>query len=286
MWLRIEPVHAVVYFAPEHRAAQDQAGLAYFASRAAPLGAVPAEVVTALFYNFAPRMVARAIPDAWRFADPSRVLHARLDGVTRALTRLTSDTVDHRAVARAAAALRAVTHRAAVAGHPMFAANAALEWPEQPLAALWHATTLLREHRGDGHVAALQSHEVDGCQAHVLAAARGHTTADTLRRHRGFTDEEWEHARERLQQRGLLDRDGALTVDGRRLHDDIELLTDRLADATWKGLSDAQEHDLAQLLEPVLAAIRRSGVIPYPNPMVLPAPPSSERGGAAPANRP
>ncbi len=65
---RFEPVHALTYFAPEARAAYDEAGfrgfwMGYFAARSAPLGVVPAEVVTAVFYNFARTHVARAL--AW-----------------------------------------------------------------------------------------------------------------------------------------------------------------------------------------------------------------------------
>ena len=173
---RFEPIHAVTYFAPEARAAMDGFGfrgfwMGYFAARSAPLGQVAPEVVTALFYNFAPARVARALPAAWEIAPPLAVVQAREAAAVAALRRygLTDDENVRTAAQLAGSAIQ----QASVVGRALFAANLALPWPTEPLAALWHATTLLREHRGDGHIAALVAEGVSGRESNVLQCAAG-----------------------------------------------------------------------------------------------------------------
>lgn len=155
----VESIHAVVYFAPEPQSAYAQLGLkgywrGYFASRAAPLGAAGPQLVTALFAGFAPEMVARALPEVWTLASPQQVQAARQAGATAALRRLLGDS--H---LESVAAVAALTGRCVQAlplpGRPMAAAQADLQRPPEPLAALWHDCTVLREHRGDGHLAAV-----------------------------------------------------------------------------------------------------------------------------------
>jgi hypothetical protein len=222
------------------------------------------------FYNFAPAMVARAIPDAWRFASPERVLKARYAAVGRALDRLIGHD-QRQTLAQATELLEAAATGCDVAGRPMYAANAALGWPDEPLQRLWHATSLLREHRGDGHVTALLAHQIDGCQAHVLASAAGVTPAEQLRPNRGWTNDAWDEATERLHRRGLLTVEGDVTDRGRTLHGEIERLTDQLAKEPWGRISRQSEQNLLMALDPILQAIHGSKVIPYPNPMGLPA---------------
>src|SRR5437868_3965299 len=172
MWALYEPIHAVAYFAPEALAALESAGLrgfwrGYFAGRAAPLGAVGAGVVTATFYGFHPDFVARAVPSIWDLASPAAVLDARLAGIDAALGPLLAGHDVSPAVER----LRRALDGSDAAGRPLYAANAELTWPTDPHLALWHACTLIREHRGDGHVAALVGAGVDGCAAHLLRVA-------------------------------------------------------------------------------------------------------------------
>ncbi|MGB7109611.1 MAG: hypothetical protein WBD77_03440, partial [Mycobacterium sp.] len=155
---RFEPVHGVTYFAPEAREALDGLGykgywMGYFAARSAPLGTVPREVVTAIFYNFAPERVAKALPAAWQIAGPEAALRARQDSAVAALRRYGLAGDENITVAAELAGKAA--REALLDGRPLFAANRALPWPDDPLAALWHAATLLREHRGDAHVAVL-----------------------------------------------------------------------------------------------------------------------------------
>jgi hypothetical protein len=125
----------------------------------------------ATFYNFHPRMVRRAIPDAWGFAPPERVLAARREGADAALRRLLGGWADGPEAAEAAALARQAMEGQDPAGRPLFGAHAALPWPEPPHLALWHAATCYREFRGDGHVACLLADDVGGLEAHVVAPA-------------------------------------------------------------------------------------------------------------------
>ena len=215
MWRAVEPLHAVTYFAPEPRAFCDALGtkgfwMSYFAQRAAPLGAAPPELVTALFYNFHPALVARAVPDVWAVASPARFLQARSDGVDAALRRLLGpDTIASAELAEAAEIARAAALAAPTAGRALAAANAALGWPDAPHLVLWHAQTVLREQRGDGHVAALLTAGLDPAEALVLFAADSALDADWMRQRRGWSEQEWAAAVQRLVARGLFVADGA-----------------------------------------------------------------------------
>lgn len=272
MWMLLETVHAVVYFAPEVRAALSEAGLrgfwmGYFGGRAAPLGPVGPEMVTALFYNFAPPMVRRSIPDAWTFATPERILEARLDATGVVLERLVGD---GRRVADAADLVRRAAEAGDLAGRPLYAAHAALPWPTDPVPALWHGATLLREHRGDGHVAALLTAGVDGCEAHVLRVAAGSVDRPVLQDNRGWSDEEWTGAEGRLRGRGVIGPSGRLTAEGGGLLLQIERATDDAASRPWSALSADELGQLEELLLPMARLIASGGLIPYPNPMGLP----------------
>jgi hypothetical protein len=277
MWQLLEPYHALIYFAPEAREAYNAAGLkgywmGYFASRAAALGPVPANVVAATFYNFHPRMVARAIPDAWRFASPDRVLAARYRSADAALRRLLADKIGSSAIAEAALLARTAAEGCEVAGRPLFGAHLALPWPEEPHLALWHAATLLREYRGDGHVAALMAEGVDGCEAHVTLVATGAAPRAAIQPHRGWSDEEWKEAERGLKERGWLDESGALTEAGRRGRQALEERTDRLAHRPWQHLGDEGCARLHALVWPLSDTIVRQGGLPIPNPLGLPWP--------------
>ena len=277
LWRLLEPYHALTYFAPESRRAFGAAGLrgfwmGYFAGRSAPMGPVGPALVTATFFNFAPAMVARSIPDAWSFATPASVLDARLAAIDETLGRLLGPTVGDRTVARAADLAVAAVGEADGAGRPLFAANAALGAPGPAHLALWWAATCLREHRGDGHVAAATLAGLDGCEVHVTLVAAGALTRQVLQPNRGWTDDEWDGAVERLRLRGWLDAEGGLTGPGRRARARLEEDTDRLAAAPWRRLGRQAAEELAGLLEPVAGAVLAAGEIPMPNPMGLPRP--------------
>src|SRR5947208_10422548 len=206
-----ESLHAFAYFVPEVDAALTGAGLRpgrmpYFAGRSAAMGAVGPEVVAATFYNFNPGVVARVIPRAWTLATPEQVLEARLAGVDKALTRLLGDHVKSDEVAEAAELAREASEGCTGEGRPLYAAHAGLAWPGEPHLVLWHAVTLLREYRGDGHVAALLHAGVPGLDALIehTATGRGFTVA-AAKATRGWSDEEWAAAEARLRAAGRLD---------------------------------------------------------------------------------
>lgn len=269
---RYEPVHAVTYFAPEARAALDALGyrgfwMGYFAARSAPLGTVPREVVTSVFYNFAPERVAKALPAAWEIAAPQAALQARQESAVAALRRYGLGSDENVRVA-AELAGKAASH-APLDARPLFAANLALPWPDDPLAALWHATTLLREQRGDAHVAVLAAAGVSGRESNVLHAAAGNVARDYIARTRDYDEAAWRHHEERLAARGLLDDDGSLSTAGRELKDHIESTTDALSLSALEALSDDEVETLFRALSPITRAVVGAGDIPAATPMTL-----------------
>lgn len=270
LWQLYEPVHAVTYFAPQARAAFEGIGLrgfwrGYFAGRAAPLGAVAAAPVTALFFSFAPAMVSRALPEVWQRASPEQALAARLDGAVAALRAVLPP--EPARWAQAADLLATAAQAASTDGRALGAANAALPRPTDPIARMWHAATVLREHRGDGHVAALVDAELTGCQALVLRNAL-HGGREQLQPNRGWSDSEWDAAARALAERGLLDDEGRPTATGEATHRAIESRTDQLAAQPWTTLTSADQTRLSHLLAQLAAAV--DGTVPYPNPMGLP----------------
>jgi hypothetical protein len=272
-WTLFEPIHAIVYFAPEsteiYRAAGLRGGwMGYFASRSAAMGAVGAEVVTAVFHNFRPAMVARAIPDAWTFSSPERALEARLAVADSALRRLWGDDVDSPDVAEAAALALDVVAGLRGDGRPLFAAHAGLAVPAAPHLALWHACDLLREHRFDGHVAALTVNGIGGLDALVIATAAGYgMDAAAMQRVRGWTEEEWAGAARSLHERGLLDSDNLLTEQGRSLKSGVEATTDALAADVWEATDEARRERLFALLRRLAGILEAPDGIFYPNPI-------------------
>lgn len=269
-----EPYHAMIFFAPEARQAFLDLGLkgfwmGYFASRSAPLGPVSAAVVTATFYHFHPAMVARALPDAWRIASPERILEVRLQAVDAVLRRLLGDQVASPEMAEAADLAKEAIRGCSVCGRTLFAGYSQLPWPKEPHLVLWHATTLLREHRWDGHMAALLSAGIDGCEAHLTYVGTGEVSRATMQPIRGWSDEEWDAAARRLQQRGLLDEHGLLTPSGTQVRQAIEDRTDLLALPPWHYLGSERSERLLALAQPFSQHIIDQGGIPRVNPMGL-----------------
>jgi hypothetical protein len=275
LWVALETLHDVTYFAPEVRPAGIAQGLkgfwmTYFAWRAAPLGPVPAAPVVAMFAGFHPGTVARALPDAWSRTTPQACLQTRAAVSTAALRGAGADP---EACGQAAAVLTPVTTAADPTGRPLGAANAALELPADPLGRLWQLATTLREHRGDGHIAALVTEGITGLQAHLLQSASGHIPQAVIQRARiGWTDEDWAGAADALRVRGLLTAgsDPTLTPAGRALLDSIEARTD---DRAWSGgLARLGEHGVEEvltLLRPSVRAVAASGMLPEISPTGL-----------------
>ncbi|MCS0637302.1 hypothetical protein NX801_16845 [Streptomyces sp. LP05-1] len=282
LWTLYEPVHAVTYFAPEARAAFETTGLrgvwrGYFAGRAAPLGAAGPGAVASAFFSFAPAMVRRAVPGVWDVLPPDRALEARCLGASAALRRMLAGR--EAAVERAAALLSRYARDVDVAGRPLAAANLAVAAPEEPYALLWHAATVLREHRGDGHLAALVAAGLDGCEILVLRA--GHDLPRTESQpYRGWTDAEWEAAAGRLCGRGLLDPAGTATPAGLETLAAVERATDLAAARPWRGLPPGAADRLAEALGPLGRVC--AGALRFPNPIGVPAPDPAPDGSGVP----
>ncbi|WP_425567279.1 SCO6745 family protein [Nonomuraea helvata] len=268
MWHQLEPIHAVLYFSPQ--AFEEAATLgydvesrwpSYFAYRTAPLGRAGSRLATATYYSFSPRMIGEHVPAAWEVATPERVLQARLTAVDRTYRHLLGDKVAGPDVAEAAELARRAAESVAVAGRPLAAANLDLPWPDEPHLVLWQAATVLREHRGDGHLAALLAAGLDGCEALVSFAAIGAAPAANFAG-RGWSEQEWDAARERLAARGLVDLDGQATERGRELRDQVERMTDGLAAEPWRLLGEERAERLARLAGPFLGAVFEAGLLP------------------------
>ncbi|MEU0060280.1 hypothetical protein [Streptomyces sp. NPDC006334] len=268
MWHLLEPLHAVLYYAPEVLEEVTALGYdtterwpSYFALRAAPLGAPGARQVTSAFYSFSPRMVAEHIPAAWDVAAPDKVLAARTRGVDRAYRALLAERTDSPDLAEAAVLARRAAEAAHTEGRPLAAANAELPWPREPHLVLWQAATILREHRGDGHLAALLIAGLDPVEALVSFAAIGAAPVEVFAS-RGWSAHEWAAARERLVERELLNTDGGATDAGRALRAEVERRTDELAAAPWRALGAEDTARLADLLGPLWLEVLGSGMLP------------------------
>jgi hypothetical protein len=238
----VEPLHSHLYFAPEHDERFAALGLkpgrmSYFAGRAAPMGSVGAGVVTATFYNFSPGLVAHMIPRAWTLASPEQVLAARLDAAHASLTRLLGEeAAGSPEVAELAGLLREACSVLTPEGRPLYAGHADQPWPDEPLLQVWHGASLLREYRGDGHIAALVAAGLTGLEALITHTATGRGfTEDGAKATRGWRDEEWAACCGALARRGLLD-DAGLTAEGEQLRGRIEQATDEMSAAPFVHL--------------------------------------------------
>jgi hypothetical protein len=283
LWHAIEPVHAVTYFDTGCREAAASAGMqgfwmGYFALRSAPMGPVGPDVVEPIFAGFRPAMVARALPDAWGHLSPPECLAVRVSSSADALRRAAAaagiDVLEVEAIAAdACRSLEPVLPGLSMTGRPLAAANRALPLPDDPVERLWQVTTVLREHRGDGHVAAVVAAGLSGLDAHLLQVAAGESKWGS----RGWTDEERADEEAVLRDGGLLDGSGTLTADGVAVRDEIEERTDR---ASWAGGLRALGEDgvdaVTARLAPLVAAAQ--AVLWFPNPIGLPGP--GEGGGA------
>jgi hypothetical protein len=261
----VEPVAAVTYMAPEPTEAVMALGLrnvwdAYFAGRAAPLGRdVPAAVVHALFYNFAEGEVARHIPRVWEMVTPEAATAARQRGSVAALRRILGELADTSGVARAADLLVKAGTSARMDGRALYAAVRTLPLPAEPLARLWHGANLLREHRGDGHVAALLSLGIAGTEAHVLHALSSGMPAEQFGRVSHLPRAQLAAVVEGMRARRLVGDDGWLTAAGRQAKERVESLTDELAAPAYDILEPDELDRLVGDLEPLAAVLAAAG---------------------------
>jgi hypothetical protein len=259
----------MIYFAPEAQDAYARIGLThhrtgYFASRSAAMGAVRAEVVIATFFNFHPPLVERAMDGVWDIASPSKVLDARYEGADAALRRAFGEAIGSAELVELAGLVRTAARAACddLSGRPLFAGHAALPWPDEPHLVLWHAQTLLREYRGDGHVALLRADGLSGIEALVVHGATGDVPNFALQSSRAWPDEDWAAAVTHLQERGDLDADGQFTEAGRNRRQHIEDQTDMLAAHAYAGLTDDDAERLVQLGRHFSRMVIDAGLLP------------------------
>lgn len=271
-WQAIEILHDVVYFTPEAKPRYEALGLkgywmGYFASRSAALGTPSPDVVIALFHGFAPRFVERALPDAWAMADRDEILAARLDLARESLSGPLADAD----VDRMAKELAAITSSLDFAGKGLSAAHASLPAPHDALGRLWHAATILREYRGDCHVAILTAAGLDGAAANALAVAYGKAVPNQRER-RGWNEDEWAEAYERLRRRAWTDEFATITESGRAARAQIEDATDRVSAASFDEEAQARTITLDETLVSAARAVAESGAVQFPNPVGVQAP--------------
>jgi hypothetical protein len=269
-------LHSLVYFAPEAEERFTALGLepdrmTYFAGRAAPMGAVGAGVVTATFYNFNPELVARCIPAAWKLASPDAVIEERFAAADEALRRLLgADVIGSPKLAAFAELIKEAAGGCTPEGRPLYAAHADLGWPTEPLLVMWHAASLLREHRGDGHVAALTEAGLSGIEALVTHTVTGKGfLPEFARTSRGWSQQDWDAAVHGLAGRGLMDEAGALTTSGQELRAHVERETDRLAAAPWQHLGDERTEQVTVIGRELTGIALAAGAYPA---AIFPAP--------------
>ncbi|MFI8966047.1 hypothetical protein ACIGO8_28495 [Streptomyces sp. NPDC053493] len=276
LWEAVEPIHAVVYFAPEPAAAARAIGLVgfwmgYFAGRVAPLGPLSAPAANALCFAFAPGRVARALPDAWAYAPPEKVLDTRMSAARATLERALPAT--RRAdLERLVELLERAVEGCGYEGRTLAAAWSTVPRPAELLGRLWLAVTVLREHRGDGHVIAVAHAGLTGLEASLVHVATGGVSRELLQTSRGWSDAAWERARRRLTGRILLDRDGRLTRAGGTLRREVEHATDRLAGDPVALLGTTGVEEAIRLAAPLSRHLVDTGVVPVPNPIGVPRP--------------
>lgn len=266
----LEIIHGLIYFAPEAIEAYAALGVTgrsgYFASRSAPMGPASAELVIATFFNFEPGLVRRAMEGVWDITTPTALLAARLTAADGMLRRTLGDLADGPEIEEAAGLARRAAEEACLhlAGKPLFAGHASLPWPEDPLLVLWHAQTLLREFRGDIHIAAMTAEGIDGCEALVCHAASGEIGRDVLQSSRAWSDDGWDAAVESLRAKGHVDATGAFTDKGRASRQWVEDQTDAGALVAYAPIGEDGCERLRFLCRPLSKAIVSAGPLALP----------------------
>lgn len=269
----LEPIHACGYYAPEMAEELTAAGIRggfrhYIAARMAPLGHASPDVVAAALFNFEPTFSTGRVPTLWADCAPDEAWAARVRAVDRVLRRLIQ--VESNEVERAAELAVRAARACPPDGRVFFASHLRLPWPDEPHLQLWHAITLLREFRGDGHIAAIVAAGLTGLDAHItLGAARGSTDRSIATARRGWSDDDWDRRLEALAGRGLMDGD-ALTSAGRQLRERIERDTNVSASMGWAALTQGERLELASIGEGLSRTIVAGGALPQDDALGMP----------------
>jgi hypothetical protein len=256
------PVHGFIYFAEEATEEYEAAGLPavshYFGSRAAPFGAVSAEVVIAAFYNFKPSAVRAAIPTAWESAAPEVIQQARMTAAGRALAPHATR-VPGGDIAEAIEIATRIVEGVGYEGRPLAAANMTVPTHDDPVTHLWQLTTIIREWRGDAHIGVLIEADIDAVEALALHVGIGAFPRAIAQATRRWNDEEWEAGVERLASRGLMNDDGSTTEAGSEFRAAIEVRTDKLCDRQIATVGEDASRRLIELLRPLRKGLTDEG---------------------------
>src|SRR3954464_11944105 len=265
---KLEPLHGMIYFAPEAFEEYASFGLdnqatQYFPARAAALGRVPWQVVQATFFGFSPFAVEYGMTGAWERVSPDELIAARYRAADRALRRLCGDLVDDPSLKEGVDLYRAATVDLPREGRPLYAAHATVPWPTEPHLALWHGQMLAREFRGDGHLAALVARDINAPQSLVLHGGyAGAGITAFLKQSRAWSPEQWDEAVSQLAERGWVTPDGELTDAGRQVREDTEVRTDELALPMWQRIGDDGCARLREIVMPLVRAMVAAGALP------------------------
>jgi hypothetical protein len=265
----IEPIAAAVYFAPEAQSRYEALGLnyfeGYFCSRSAGLGAAPWRAVSAAFAAFKPAIVERAVTGGWQKTSPEDLLQARLDGARDQIVRMAGDQATFPA---AADLLLELSDGLDMSGRMLFAGLAGLPVPgtDDPVGRLWRAADLVREHRGDGHIAAWIG-AVDSTEITVLTELWWGIEPGSYVWTRGWDGDDVAAARARLTDRGLLDAEGGLTDAGRDLREQIERRTDDAERDVVARLGDRTDELFGRLAPISRALVGKDGYPASPDKM-------------------
>jgi hypothetical protein len=260
--MAINLVHRLVYFVPEageeYGALGVQGAGGYFGSRSAPMGAVPDEVIIATFYNFSPLAITAAMPGVWEAASPESLQAARFRVVQRALERVGAG-LSPEEIAEARSLIDPVVAGLDHGGKPLAAANASVALPDDPLVALWQQLTVVREWRGDVHIAVLVTNQLGPCECLVFQVTTGRFPFRIAQATRRWTDDQWAAAADWLAGRGWLAADGTPTPAGVEERERLEAQTDRLCAPIWEPVGDAGAARFAELILPLHNAMQAAG---------------------------
>ncbi|HMF84418.1 MAG TPA: hypothetical protein VKI01_14195 [Acidimicrobiia bacterium] len=258
----VEPLAAGVYFAPEAQQRYEALGLnyfeGYFCSRGACLGNAPWSVICAAFGAFKPAVVEQAVTGGWSKTDAEALLEARRDGATEQLNRLLGEPGPE--VMQATDILFSLTEGVDPSGRMLYSGLSVLPVPDTPMGRLWRAADLVREHRGDGHIAAWVS-RTDSCEITLLTELTWGLQPGAYVFTRGWDQDDVDAARARLQERGLLDGEGQLTESGRAFRAEIEHSTDLAEREILDRLGD-RAGELFSLIRPLAKTIVENGGYP------------------------
>jgi Helix-turn-helix family len=254
--------HVLGYFSPEVGQKFKAHGLddftTYFTARVAPMGAVRPEVTAAAFYNFNPAVVAMLTTDIWDKITPAEAVALRTEAITAALSGASGALTDTE-LDEAITTAQEIVDSLRFDGRALAAGTACVPMPADKLAQLWQLVAIIREWRGDNHIALLVTADLDGAECLVMDVVVSKGASSFLKKTRGWSDEEWNEAIARLHKRGLVAEDGAPTQNGIDMRLGIETATDAADMPLWDLVGEQRALEFHESLKKVIAALIEDG---------------------------